>query len=190
MPFGHEQIRSENELLNFFRFIFVRLQSGPELTIENVQRTDAGVYICLVSDADGGRMAEDDDRRNELVNPSINENYYEALTVIVKVRSVPGPVTRLGIHLSTILGAMMWEFPKNHSNGYPIISFTAEFRKYTEESCENGTSWERFDPNDIPANVVSAGRRHPRYFRSRSTNFCCCSAEIFRSVSSEAKYNV
>lgn len=87
---------------------------------------------------------------------SDGREYYEALTIILKVRAVPGPVTRLGIRISTILGVMMWEFPKNHSGGYPIISFTAEVRKYTDSSCENATVWERMDPNNIPANVVGA----------------------------------
>lgn len=82
------------------------------------------------------------------------KDYYEALTIILKVRTVPGPVTRLGIRISTILGVIMWEFPKNHSGGYPIISFTAELRKYTDASCENASVWERLDPNNIPANVV------------------------------------
>lgn len=88
------------------------------------------------------------------------KDFYEALTIILKVRSVPGPVTSLGIRISTILGVMMWEFPKNHSNGYPIISFTAEVRKYMDESCENASLWERLDPNNIPANVVSAQSMH------------------------------
>lgn len=135
-----------------------------------MQKSDAGVYTCLVSVYDGqvvedvdmmGNSLDGDSAANELADISTTNyqsngiDYYEALTIILKVRSVPGPVTRLGIRISTILGVMMWEFPKNHSGGYPVISFTAEVRKYTDLSCENATLWERLDPNNIPANVVN-----------------------------------
>lgn len=148
---------------------FLSNQRGPDLSIENVQRYDAGVYVCLVSADDGrdpndmmGNSIDDDDIENESTDvsmpnyPASENDYYEALTIVLKVRSVPGPVTRLGIRISTILGVMMWDFPKNHSNGYPVISFTAELRKYTDSTCENATEWERLDPNNIPANVVTS----------------------------------
>lgn len=142
-----------------------------------------------------GNSVDDDDAGNESDDVSManyqsdGKDYYEALTIILKVRSVPGPVTRLGIRISTILGVMMWEFPKNHSGGYPIISFTAEVRKYTDALCENATEWERMDPNNIPANVVGA-------HSSIDTTVKCaqCSllvpAEILRGLSPEAKYYV
>lgn len=153
-------------------------QIGPELSIENVQKYDAGVYICLVSALDGqddmmGNSLDEDSIENELSDVSTTnhqsngKDYNEALTIILKVRSVPGPVTRLGIRISTILGVMMWEFPKNHSGGYPVISFTAEVRKYS--SCENATVWERLDPNNIPANVVTANIYHPAFEFSNSS---------------------
>lgn len=85
------------------------------------------------------------------------QDYYEALTIILKVRTVPSAVTRLAVRISTILGVLMWDFPKNHTGGYPIKSFTADFRKYVDIANSNGTEqqWERLDPNNIPANVVS-----------------------------------
>lgn len=143
-----------------------------------MQKYDAGVYICLVSVYDGqeadmmGNSLDGDDIESEstdgaLTNYQSNgKDYYEALTIILNVRSVPGPVTSLGIRISTILGVMMWEFPKNHSGGYPIISFTAELRKYTDLSCENASAWERLDPNNIPANVVNV-------YKSRTTYRLC-----------------
>lgn len=140
-------------------------------------------------DADGSENESEDE---SVANyQSDGKEYYEALTIILKVRSVPGPVARLGIRISTILGVMMWEFPKNHSGGYPIISFTAEVRKYTDSSCENATVWERMDPNNIPANVVCV------CIPTVGTTLLTCSsilllvsAEILRGLSSEAKYYV
>lgn len=147
-----------------------------------MQKYDAGVYICLVSvyggpsdDAMGNSLdgdgIEDESADASLTNYQSNgKDYYEALTIILKVRSVPGPVTRLSIRISTILGVMMWEFPKNHSGGYPIISFTAEIRKYTDSSCENASVWERMDPNNIPSNVVNVDKSPTRYVPS----LCVC----------------
>lgn len=139
------------------------VQQGSDLSIENVQTFDAGIYICLVSVYDGRDMTGNNFDETEptdmsMINYQSNgKDYYEALTVILKVRSVPGPVTRLGMRISTILGVMMWEFPKNHSGGYPIISFTIEVRKYADSTCENASQyeWERLDPNNIPSNVVN-----------------------------------
>lgn len=71
---------------------------------------------------------------------------------MLKVRTAPGTMTKLGVSLSTVLGVMMWEFSSNNSGGYPIKSFTAEFRKYVED---NETEWQRLDPQNIPSNVVS-----------------------------------
>lgn len=80
--------------------------------------------------------------------------FTEALTIKLKVRTVPGPVSRLTVRISTILGVLKWDFPKNHTGGYPLKSFTAEFRKYPTDE-DNATEWERLDPNNIPSNVVS-----------------------------------
>lgn len=117
-----------------------------------MQTSDAGTYICLVSIYDGDMMQSNDESFEKNDEPE----YYEALTIILRVRSVPGPVSKLSVRLSTILGVLMWEFSSNHSNGYPVKSFTAEFRKYFDMSCENATiePWERLEPNNIPGNVV------------------------------------
>lgn len=83
---------------------------------------------------------------------------YEALNILLKVRSVPGPVSRLSIRISTILGVLMWDFKKNETGGYPLKSFTAEFRKYVVADIQRNITeheWELLDPNNIPANVVS-----------------------------------
>lgn len=84
-------------------------------------------------------------------------DFYETLTIVLKVRSTPGPVTRLSVRLSTILGVLMWEFSSNYSGGYPIRSFTAEMREYVDLNEINATEkeWHQFDPQNIPSNVVS-----------------------------------
>lgn len=87
-----------------------------------------------------------------------DNSFLEGLTIVLRVRSVPGPVTRLTVRLSTILGVLMWEFPMNRSNGYPVRSFTAELRRYFEDTEDvNVTTllWHRLDPEDIPGNVVN-----------------------------------
>lgn len=119
------------------------------MDVRDVQTDDAGTYICLSTM--NGR--DDEDVGSGEGAAFGNADYFPALTIILRVRSIPGPVSRLGVRLSTILGALVWEFPTNHSGGYPLISFTAQFRKYEES--ENVSSWEILDPQNIPANVVS-----------------------------------
>lgn len=72
------------------------------------------------------------------------------------MRTAPGKVKKLGVSLSTILGVLMWEFSSHQSGGYPIKSFTAEFRRYIDIDVSNETErkWQRLDPHNIPANVV------------------------------------
>lgn len=88
----------------------------------------------------------------------VDNSFLEGLTIVLKVRSVPGPVTRLSVRLSTILGVLMWEFPSNRSGGYPIRSFTAELRRYFDDRDDLNVTeqlWHRLDPENIPANVVN-----------------------------------
>lgn len=138
--------------------LFLILQRGPDLRIFNIQPSDAGTYICLVSpdESDLIRIA-DEDISSESSNEQISDSsFLEGLTIVLKVRSVPGPVSKLSVRLSTILGVLMWEFHSNHSGGYPIKSFTAEYREYCDFENSNASSqqWERYDPENIPANVV------------------------------------
>lgn len=71
------------------------------------------------------------------------------------VRSVPGPVSRLTVRISTILGILIWDYKKNDTGGYTLKSFTAEFREHLSGN-ETGTNkWERLDPINIAPNVVS-----------------------------------
>lgn len=108
-------------------------------------------------------MSPIEDELTELGDYDLNErtidnSFLEGLTIVLRVRSVPGPVTRLSVRLSTILGVLMWEFPSNRSGGYPIRSFTAELRRYFEDTdITNVTTqlWHRLDPENIPSNVVN-----------------------------------
>lgn len=75
------------------------------------------------------------------------------------VRSPPGPVTQLYFKASTILGFLIWRFNKSNSNGYPLHSFTAEYRNvsYREQPYNSSFEheWIRMDPINIAPNVVS-----------------------------------
>lgn len=134
------------------------------MRIYNIQPSDAGTYICLVSPADESDLTHVVGRDDEsswssssgAKVPIENESFLEGLTIVLKVRSTPGPVNKLSVRLSTIVGVLMWEFTSNNSGGYPIKSFTADFRKYCDADEMNVTlqKWHRLDPENIPSNVV------------------------------------
>lgn len=56
---------------------------------------------------------------------------------------------------STILGYLIWRFnATTNSGGYPVRSFTAEYRNVSP--IENQTyPWSRLDPINISPNIVS-----------------------------------
>ncbi|XP_054727318.1 contactin-2 [Anastrepha obliqua] len=83
---------------------------------------------------------------------------YQAVEKVnLTVRTPPGPVTQLYFKASTILGFLIWRFNKNNSGGYPVRSFTAEFRNLSyNETPYNHTfehEWSRMDPINIAPNV-------------------------------------
>jgi len=75
------------------------------------------------------------------------------------VRTVPGPVSQLYFKASTILGFLIWRFNKTQSGGYPVRSFTAEYRNVSYKTPPANASfehaWSRMDPINIAFNVVS-----------------------------------
>lgn len=90
----------------------------------------------------------------------IEEQEFQAFEKInLTVRTPPGPVTKLYFKASTILGFLVWRFNKTNSGGYPVRSFTAEFRNVSYESPPFNSSfehkWSRMDPINIAPNVVS-----------------------------------
>lgn len=69
----------------------------------------------------------------------------------------------------------MWEFSSHQSGGYPMKSFTAEFRRYTDIDVSNETEriWQRLDPHNIPANVVKCN-----FIRSMTQFICNLTHEL------------
>lgn len=148
---------------NFFYFFFkldinflFYLQHGPNLQIDNVQISDAGKYICFVGRINVDVIENENDDSSWIDENDVSKeiDFFEARMIILKVRSTPGPVTRLSVRLSTILGVLTWEFPSNHSGGHPIKSFTAEYRQLIDDLNQTEHNWHRYDPQNIPGNVV------------------------------------
>lgn len=140
--------------------MYLFLQHGPDLRIDNIQTSDSGTYICLVGRINIDIIEHESKDSSSVSSDEISNeiDFSEALTIILNVRSTPGPLTRLCVRLSTILGVLMWEFSSNNSGVYPIKSFTAEFRELCidlEQSSVTEMFWQRLDPQNIPANVVT-----------------------------------
>ncbi|KAM8718952.1 hypothetical protein ACLKA7_011626 [Drosophila subpalustris] len=96
----------------------------------------------------------------ELEQKQVNEEKqkYEAIQRIrLTVRTTPGPVTQLYFKASTILGFLIWRFNKTLSGGYPVRSFTAEYRNVSYHVQPTNASyeheWTRMDPINIAPNV-------------------------------------
>lgn len=118
--------------------------------------------MCLISLYDNlDMMGTDDDydsRIVELNTMDFDNDFTKELVLTLKIRSRPGPVANLTVRISTILGVLKWDFEKNNTGGYPLKSFTAQFRKYIDPdvNCTNSSyfEWDRLDPRNIPSNVV------------------------------------
>lgn len=125
--------------------------------------------MCLISLYDNAdMMGTDNDYTSNAIDfdssstntIDIETEFTKELMLTLKVRSRPGPVANLTVRISTILGVLKWDFEKNNTGGYPLKSFTAQFRKYVNTdttNCTNSTEmeWDRLDPRNIPSNVVN-----------------------------------
>lgn len=120
----------------------------------NVTTEDAGIYVCIISTS--GKEAESIDDRDAEIYQNVDDTFIEALQVKIIVRSVPGPVSRLTMRTSTILGILIWDYKRNETGGYPLKSFTAEFREHLIGNETDTNEWERLDPINIAPNVVSS----------------------------------
>ncbi|KAH8300579.1 hypothetical protein KR044_009587, partial [Drosophila immigrans] len=84
-------------------------------------------------------------------------NYQAFQRLRLTVRTTPGPVTQLYFKASTILGFLIWRFNKTQSGGYPVRSFTAEYRNVSYRVPPANASyeheWSRMDPINIAPNV-------------------------------------
>ncbi|XP_055914207.1 uncharacterized protein LOC129947602 [Eupeodes corollae] len=86
----------------------------------------------------------------------IEEEFQAYLKANLSVRTTPGPVSQLYFKASTILGFLIWRFNKSNSGGYPVRSFTSEFRNISYKDNENRNhehEWTRMDPINIAPNV-------------------------------------
>uniref|UniRef100_A0A1A9W8P3 Fibronectin type-III domain-containing protein n=1 Tax=Glossina brevipalpis TaxID=37001 RepID=A0A1A9W8P3_9MUSC len=87
----------------------------------------------------------------------IEQEFRAFQKVNLTVRTPPGPVTQLYFKASTILGFLIWRFNKSDSGGYPVRSFTAEYRNvsYRQPPLNNSFEhqWSRMDPINIAPNV-------------------------------------
>lgn len=137
--------------MTFLSLPHIHTQAGSDLLLTNVTTRDAGTYTCLISKSSPEASALLNDSANLYRN--LDGAYVEAMKIKVVIRTVPGPVSRLSLRISTILGVLMWDFKKNMSGGYPLKSFTAEFRR-TAQNDEPAQEWERLDPINIAPNVV------------------------------------
>ncbi|XP_037920852.1 uncharacterized protein LOC119657813 isoform X2 [Hermetia illucens] len=128
------------------------IQTGHSLSLRNVSETDAGIYICLKL-----HKIFNASNPNETIISSTTEEaeseYYKSRKVLLIVRTPPGPVNLLWFKASTILGYLIWRFnATTNSGGYPVRSFTAEYRNVSP--IENQTyPWSRLDPINISPNI-------------------------------------
>lgn len=111
---------------------------------------------------EGNKMPE---KPKQLEEEQEEEQKYQAFQRIkLTVRTTPGPVTQLYFKASTILGFLIWRFNKTQSGGYPVRSFTAEYRNISYRTPPANASyeheWSRMDPINIAPNVVSMMRSH------------------------------
>ncbi|KAH8287170.1 hypothetical protein KR054_003879, partial [Drosophila jambulina] len=106
------------------------------------------------------RAEEDAERQSPKDTEQVEQEEVEYLAyqrTKLTVRTVPGPVTQLYFKASTILGFLIWRFNKTQSGGYPVRSFTAEFRNVSYSTPPANASfehaWSRMDPINIAPNV-------------------------------------
>lgn len=89
------------------------------------------------------------------------DSFREHERIDLTIRTPPGPVSQLYFKASTILGFLVWRFNRSENGGYPIKSFTAEYRpifpfasNFTDNETES--KWIQLDPTNIAPNVVSS----------------------------------
>ncbi|XP_023166025.1 uncharacterized protein LOC111596165 [Drosophila hydei] len=158
------------------------IQTGRILVLRNVSTSDSGIYVCFATlplttttarpttaaaattSAPEQEKQQDKQREQERVplptQPAevVEEQAYQAYQRSkLVVRTTPGPVTQLYFKASTILGFLIWRFNKTQSGGYPVRSFTAEYRNISYSLPPYNASfehaWSRMDPINIAPNV-------------------------------------
>ncbi|XP_017055406.1 contactin-2 isoform X3 [Drosophila ficusphila] len=99
----------------------------------------------------------DSQQESETEEEEVEVEYQAQQRTRLIVRTVPGPVSQLYFKASTILGFLIWRFNKTQSGGYPVRSFTAEYRNVSYKTPPANASfehaWSRMDPINIAFNV-------------------------------------
>lgn len=112
---------------------------------------------------EGDKMPEEQKQVEEKEEEAEEQKYQAFQRIKLTVRTTPGPVTQLYFKASTILGFLIWRFNKTQSGGYPVRSFTAEYRNISYRTPPANASyeheWVRMDPINIAPNVVSMKRQ-------------------------------
>lgn len=116
---------------------------------------------------EGDKMPEEqkqvEEKEGEAEAEEEEQKYQAFQRIKLTVRTTPGPVTQLYFKASTILGFLIWRFNKTQSGGYPVRSFTAEYRNISYRTPPANASyeheWVRMDPINIAPNVVSMKRQ-------------------------------
>lgn len=125
---------------------------------------DTSNQNIIISDTSNNRSSNNFSLTTTTTTPSevIEQEFRAFQKVNLTVRTPPGPVTQLYFKASTILGFLVWRFNKSDSGGYPVRSFTAEYRNvsYKEPPFNNSFEhqWSRMDPINIAPNVVSISK--------------------------------
>jgi len=115
-------------------------------------------------ESQGETESQKDSQQEPQVEDAVEEEveYRAQQRTRLTVRTVPGPVSQLYFKASTILGFLIWRFNKTQSGGYPVRSFTAEYRNVSYKTPPANASfehaWSRMDPINIAFNVVSISR--------------------------------
>lgn len=113
---------------------------------------------------EGNKMPEEPKQLDKEQEEEEEQKYQAFQRIKLTVRTTPGPVTQLYFKASTILGFLIWRFNKTQSGGYPVRSFTAEYRNISYRTPPANASyeheWSRMDPINIAPNVVSMMGSH------------------------------
>ncbi|XP_037726377.1 uncharacterized protein LOC119557622 isoform X3 [Drosophila subpulchrella] len=110
-------------------------------------------------ESQGETESQKDSQQEPQVVEAVEEEveYQAQQRTKLTVRTVPGPVSQLYFKASTILGFLIWRFNKTQSGGYPVRSFTAEYRNVSYKTPPANASfehaWSRMDPINIAFNV-------------------------------------
>ncbi|XP_030566086.1 uncharacterized protein LOC115766333 isoform X2 [Drosophila novamexicana] len=161
------------------------IQTGRILVLRNVSTSDGGIYVCFATlpvtttratstaataiPATAATTSSQQQQQQTLgveqgkqepnaEEMEVVEQAYQAYQRIkLTVRTTPGPVSQLYFKASTILGFLIWRFNKTQSGGYPVRSFTAEYRNVSYRTPPANASyehqWSRMDPINIAPNV-------------------------------------